>query len=1297
MEQHFNETSWARALRERFPRKADEPNLFTFGQHVWDELSRDERRLLNTAMLQAAAGKNLSVAYTPEDTFADVVAIVGSLGYDRDNFPKSARPLLRTVEALAGSMEAKKFDARERRDFHGRWTATGGGAGASRGITTDWSVNQLEGLWGDLDRELLAYAGKPDAPEARKIIRRQKAVVKVLHHRNRAKREGHEVRTRDAPHDVVIVGSGPAGLSAAIYGGTEGLDTVLLDANDDPGGQARMSSRIENVLGFPAGVSGGQYAEMSLEQARRTGADTRFGTRVTGLSYDPKTKMKTLTVNRDGRQTTIRARSVVLAGGVQFRKLNFPGADSKGVVYGSSEELIRQTGADGHAVIVGGANSAGQAAIAAASQVGHVTVLIRGPSIEDKMSKYLVDQLRSAPNVTIRENEEVGAVVPNNDGKVSAIRYKNSGEEEPIEGLAVFVGSAPHTEWTGAEHDDKGYVKADPATLETSIPGVYAAGDVRANSVHRVITAAADGAMAISQVHGFLPQVHDTVAEPTPPRYVEPPAADVATDTPDDLLDVPKSLDRGLADNIVKAAAALPDDEADSWLDQLDALDHLTPFTGGGDADPGEGDQAGVKFDPRERRDNHGRWTRTGGGGSGGGTGGINKPPKMAQLLLGGVRTPLVNEVVGPHADSYEKHTVVDPKTGKRRYTAERKALHKKWIEEVLAGHKPAPPGDQHMVFTAGGPASGKALGLDTPLPTPSGWTTMGDVKVGDFLLDEAGCPVRVEATSPVMLDHDVYDVVFDDGSVVRADGEHLWRTSTRQRRKHAARATRGGRGTTQIGERWYARVQHEGAVRSLGAFATREGAAAAAASARSALGIAEWHGENREAVRTTKQIAETLHASGGRANHAVTNTGALQLPHAVLPLDPYLLGYWLGDGSRGTGNITTADEEVVWRIRAAGYDVRKPKARYTWSVRGIVGTLRELGVLHDKHIPAQYLRASEEQRRALLAGLLDADGYQPPSVGTVYATKDAALCTGAYELVVSLGYKAHVREGRARLYGRDCGPKFTLNFTATDRSPFRLQRKVDRWQAGGGRTAQRYVVDVRPVPSEPVRCVRVDSEAHLYLAGRGMVPTHNSSAEKYMPTFPDMVEIDQDIFKTKIPEYQKLAEAGDKYSAVGHREAADLARAAWGEAQRRGLNTLVQGTGDSGDGQFARRLRAAQASGVHVHVFYVSLPTKIAEERSAIRAKKTGRTTAPKGLRAMHANVSREFANVQKVLRSIDSLDMYDSRNATQDGKVPPDRMAHLDPETHQIVIDDEKFYRQFLAKAKENKGTYIRTPDFI
>jgi len=412
------------------------------------------------------------------------------------------------------------------------------------------------------------------------------------------------------------------------------------------------------------------------------------------------------------------------------------------------------------------------------------------------------------------------------------------------------------------------------------------------------------------------------------------------------------------------------------------------------------------------------------------------------------------------------------------------------------------------MIIVAARPAMGKALALDTPLPTPEGWTTMGEVEVGDRLIGADGKATTVIAATEVMHGRPCYEVHFSDGSVLVADEQHQWFTETRADR----RAGRAG------------------------------------------------------AVRTTHEIHETQRTATAEsgANHSIPVAAPLQSNDRDLPLSPYALGIWLGNGHSAAAHITTADDEMVERLRGEGYLVEEsghlgyslrlpakpapseraclvcgssfvprtaqvrtcgrscgeragfvssPMPGPTCSDCGgptatgfgrcqacredhgtVLALLRKLEVLGDKHIPAEYLRASEAQRRDLLAGLLDSDGYADPTGTVQFAVTNRRLAHDAWELVLSLGYKATMRTKQVAGRTTDSSTCHIVTFTPHD-PVFRLKRKLDRQRTRVHPTTRaRYVTEVRQVPSVPVRCVQVANADHLYLAGRTWIPTHNST-----------------------------------------------------------------------------------------------------------------------------------------------------------------------------------------------------------
>jgi thioredoxin reductase (NADPH) len=331
-----------------------------------------------------------------------------------------------------------------------------------------------------------------------------------------AEKLGLQTSARGEEYDAVIVGGGPAGLAAAVYGASEGLRTIVVE-REAPGGQAETSSRIENYLGFPTGVSGEELARRALQQAIRLGAEIVVTRSVKGLDVASRT------VQLD-EGATIRARTIVLATGVTWRRLSIEGFDrflGKGVFYGASRsEAATTQGRDVH--LVGAGNSAGQAAIFFASHARMVTLVVRGDSLDRSMSRYLAQQLRTKSNIHVLLRAEVKGVhgatqleaVDLVDHATGATRRCESG------GVFVFIGADAETGWLPGEiaRDERGYVLTgeavvragrwkeprDPYLLETSVPGVFACGDVRASPVKRVAAAVGEGSMAIAFIRQYL-------------------------------------------------------------------------------------------------------------------------------------------------------------------------------------------------------------------------------------------------------------------------------------------------------------------------------------------------------------------------------------------------------------------------------------------------------------------------------------------------------------------------------------------------------------------------------------------------------------------------------------------------------------------------------------------------------------------------------------------------------------------------------------------------------------------------
>jgi replicative DNA helicase len=525
------------------------------------------------------------------------------------------------------------------------------------------------------------------------------------------------------------------------------------------------------------------------------------------------------------------------------------------------------------------------------------------------------------------------------------------------------------------------------------------------------------------------------------------------------------------------------------------------------------------------------------------------------------------------------------------------------------------------MIVIAARPALGKALSQNCSLPTPSGWTTMGEVRAGDWLLGADGKPTRVVAVTDVLEGRPCYEVEFDDGAVIVADAQHQWRTDTRAARRQRTqqrtswywpdssrrrllgvwklalsepdRTVTAREILADTGPEFRAIMHTAGLsvglaperilVEAVGPQRSYRWHAPAYASRHSLLTKMVQMAERpkiaattaaHDPVVTTEQIAATLKIGGDeRPNHSVANALPLCLPEADLPLPPYVLGVWLGDGSSSRAEFTSADPEISILVEGQGIEAPKLRSRLQYALRlsrtrrpaasraclvcgkqfiparseimtcgracgpkafaaghrrqqpacawcgkpfrgrtsgsgmcrlclkshgSVTAILRSLGVLGDKHIPAQYLRSSESQRRALLAGLLDTDGTVGRTGSAQFSVTSRPLAEDFRELVHSLGYRCGWSQKPVRGRTPDSSIAYTVTFTTSD-DVFWLERKrvvhkERRPQRTTPRTRQRLITAVRAIPSVPVRCVQVDNSDQMYLAGRSMIPTHNST-----------------------------------------------------------------------------------------------------------------------------------------------------------------------------------------------------------
>ncbi|GGN68590.1 NAD(P)/FAD-dependent oxidoreductase [Nocardia rhizosphaerihabitans] len=396
---------------------------------------------------------------------------------------------------------------------------------ACAAIRTFLSRNEIACRWvqpsDPTGRELLAAHGFA-ADDTPVLIAADGRVLKPADEEQLAQWVGLHTTPSSGGYDLLVVGGGPAGMAAAVYGASEGLHTVLLE-RWAIGGQAGLSSRIENYLGFPDGISGAVLTDRARRQAGKFGAELVISLRADALEATDED----VTVHCAGG-TTVSARAAIIATGATFRTLDAPGVEDftgRGVYYFSAlTEAPLCAGSDVY--IVGGANSAGQAAVYFASCARRVILLVRAESLATEMSAYLIDQIASIPEIHVRTGTEIAGASGGTHLERLTLRHRRTGatEEVPATWLFAFIGADPATTWLGPgfARDDRGYLLTGPdiATvagadspwpltrpplhLETTVPGVFAAGDVRAFNAHRVAAAVGEGSMAVMLVHEYL-------------------------------------------------------------------------------------------------------------------------------------------------------------------------------------------------------------------------------------------------------------------------------------------------------------------------------------------------------------------------------------------------------------------------------------------------------------------------------------------------------------------------------------------------------------------------------------------------------------------------------------------------------------------------------------------------------------------------------------------------------------------------------------------------------------------------
>ena len=345
----------------------------------------------------------------------------------------------------------------------------------------------------------------------------------------------------------------------------------------------------------------------------------------------------------------------------------------------------------------------------------------------------------------------------------------------------------------------------------------------------------------------------------------------------------------------------------------------------------------------------------------------------------------------------------------------------------------------------------GKALALDTPIPTPTGWKLMGHLQIGDLVFDEHGWPTAVIDATEVMTGRECREVVFSDETCLVCDLDHQWEVQTKYDR---------GRGKAR--------------------------------------------------VLTTREMEGRLHITDHEYAFHVRRAAPVQYSSKHQPIDPYVLGAWIGDGTSTKAEITTIDAPILLELEHAGYGVRRATSPLAYRVGGTGQTrdprtgrynrndslsseLRRLGLLGNKHIPTAYMQGSVDQRRALLEGLMDTDGYVDEIGRCELTTVQPYLADQYFELIASLGHRPKLAVKTAWLYDVNCGPKYEIAFTPSE-PVFRLPRKLARQKRTGAFRHGRAITEIRPVDSVPVRCIQVASPRGLYLATRSFIPTHNSS-----------------------------------------------------------------------------------------------------------------------------------------------------------------------------------------------------------
>lgn len=395
------------------------------------------------------------------------------------------------------------------------------------------------------------------------------------------------------------------------------------------------------------------------------------------------------------------------------------------------------------------------------------------------------------------------------------------------------------------------------------------------------------------------------------------------------------------------------------------------------------------------------------------------------------------------------------------------------------------PEGDWHIFLALAGRGWGKCTTVYTMIPTPSGWVKMGDLVAGDYVFDEKGEPTKVVQAFTPYIPNKMFKLTFSDGTEIECGEDHLWTTWTARDRKSYNRRNDYISSDASVGvpDNWPTWTKEN-----------KNGTTSA-----NSIG---------PKTRTTQEIADTFrYGKRGDLNHSIpVVTGPLQYPERALPVDPYVYGCWLGDGAVDSSTITSHVNEIEWlssEIESRGYSTRIGPEQFernckTLTVLGLRKNLREAGSLQNKDFNEEYLLGSEQQRRDLLAGLLDTDGYVNPDNQQVeFCAKRKEHADAVVELARSLGQKPVLIEGRATLYGVDHGTKYRVKWRATENF-FYMPRKAAIFKpldAQASRNMHRMITNIEEIEPVLSRCIAVENPNHLFLCGEGMIPTHNSRA----------------------------------------------------------------------------------------------------------------------------------------------------------------------------------------------------------